>query len=703
MNGDFYVDCSVGGAQYGQGMYCAADYNGELTDGIKNEMEHYIELGETRESQKSNLQKIADQQSEEAERTYRDTIEEGTKDFTDDEKLVFKCDKLYEGTQEERDRAFDIMSEMSREERSAFLKKANSVLDEAQSKMDDVKRMSVEEYADAHDLKIETDPVHRVETLTLDPSANIIKYEDLKQKFRDETSREFILKRSVEEAGFSDDELAIIHKDILRDTTDEQWRRAARVMSTITEEEYNSVMSRAWALSEEAKSESAKYQGMDLGAYAAMCGYDAINAEGHGESGSYTVILNRTKTIFLDDDIHEDGLSKSTIYFQMGDDGVMYAIRDGKVIGWVNGFEAPEANASANHDGGPGSGNWGHEGVPGKLGGSAPGGGSENRVGDKQSGYTSFAKEKKKFATPHKTSKEELDKSPNGSIISYKKDGKTVRLLKTDSGDFVDQTTGEVKSSDQLSSIKADTAIIIPNSEKSKYTQKKTPGAEITRERIENTPKITNPDDYDSLMRDKAGEVWKKADAKTKDTLVDYTSSEYETFNTYLRTGDTNGYSEGKVKESIDLMTDAIAQSRFDSDTFLYRGVTTRGAAMFLGVSEHDIERGNPEDFIGIIGQDDAFLSCGSVPGKGFNKTVKFTIFCPKGTQALYAEPFSACGRGSGRSWDGKSSQATYSREFETILQRGTRVEVVGYSRDKYGSDVNFLVKVVGQNTEKSK
>ena len=360
-------------------------------------------------------------------------------------------------------------------------------------------------------------------------------------------------------------------------------------------------------------------------------------------------------------------------------------------------------NDSASFDGGPGSGNWGHEGVPGKLGGSAPGGGSENRVGDKQSGYTSFAKEKKKFATPHKTSKEELDKSPNGSIISYKKDGKTVRLLKTDSGDFVDQTTGEVKSSDELSSIKADTAIIIPNSEKSKYTQKKTPGAEITRERIENTPKITNPDDYDSLMRDKAGEVWKKADAKTKDTLVDYTSSEYETFNTYLRTGDTNGYSEGKVKESIDLMTDAIAQSRFDSDTFLYRGVTTRGAAMFLGVSEHDIERGNPEDFIGIIGQDDAFLSCGSVPGKGFNKTVQFTIFCPKGTQALYAEPFSACGRGSGRSWDGKSSQATYSREFETILQRGTRVEVVGYSRDKYGSDVNFLVKVVGQNTEKSK
>ena len=40
-----------------------------------------------------------------------------------------------------------------------------------------------------------------------------------------------------------------------------------------------------------------KIKNMDLGSYAAMKGYDAINAEGHGKSGSYTVILNRTKLI----------------------------------------------------------------------------------------------------------------------------------------------------------------------------------------------------------------------------------------------------------------------------------------------------------------------------------------------------------------------------------------------------------------------
>ena len=38
----------------------------------------------------------------------------------------------------------------------------------------------------------------------------------------------------------------------------------------------------------------------DPGVLAAEMGYDVINAEGHGQSGSYTVILNRTKVIFCE-------------------------------------------------------------------------------------------------------------------------------------------------------------------------------------------------------------------------------------------------------------------------------------------------------------------------------------------------------------------------------------------------------------------
>ena len=41
----------------------------------------------------------------------------------------------------------------------------------------------------------------------------------------------------------------------------------------------------------------------DYGVLAAMLGYDAINAVGHGESKSYTVVLNRTKLIISEEKV----------------------------------------------------------------------------------------------------------------------------------------------------------------------------------------------------------------------------------------------------------------------------------------------------------------------------------------------------------------------------------------------------------------
>lgn len=44
----------------------------------------------------------------------------------------------------------------------------------------------------------------------------------------------------------------------------------------------------------------------DISTLAIEMGYDAINAEGHGESDSYTVILNRTKLIIRKGGIYYD-------------------------------------------------------------------------------------------------------------------------------------------------------------------------------------------------------------------------------------------------------------------------------------------------------------------------------------------------------------------------------------------------------------
>jgi len=139
-NGKWYVDCSVGGSQYGQGMYCSSDYFGVLTDGIKTEMDAYLGI--------------------------------------------------------------------SRGKGNGF---------------------------------------GYIETITLDPSARIITFSEAKSRFLNYQAQMFEKIR----LGEIDAEYAM--KNTIR----------------------------------------------DVGSFSAAIGYDAINVEGAGNSGSYTVILNRTKVIFL--------------------------------------------------------------------------------------------------------------------------------------------------------------------------------------------------------------------------------------------------------------------------------------------------------------------------------------------------------------------------------------------------------------------
>jgi len=175
-NGKWYVDCSVGGAQYGQGMYCAADYNGNLDAGVKLEMETYRNgtIG----------------------RFYREMDDEDRKKIID-----------------LRNRMQEIDEELYGDPPKVFMANYPDLVEK--------------------ELGIEV-PRNQIETLTLDPSAKIITYDD------------------------------------------------------ILEMQAN---------------DSEKFKDLDIGVYAAMKGYDAINAEGHGESGSYTVILNRTKVLILDEKI----------------------------------------------------------------------------------------------------------------------------------------------------------------------------------------------------------------------------------------------------------------------------------------------------------------------------------------------------------------------------------------------------------------
>ena len=245
--GKWYVDCSTGGAQYGQGMYCAADYNGKLTDGIKSEMEHYIELN--------------------------------------------------------RERA-----------------KTLADVDAKTAKMD------IDEYMKKYGIGNSY-----VETLTLDKSAKIIKYDDvIEMKAKDSVVKEVdvsdakskIVANAIKESNLSDEELSFVFYKYQKEMVSSDVFSSEEMNNILAKKDemdkldmdirmkkYKDALGKLDLLNvddeveklkkqnEKSKKYSEYVKNMDPGSYAALKGYDAINAEGHGESGSYTVILNRTKVI----------------------------------------------------------------------------------------------------------------------------------------------------------------------------------------------------------------------------------------------------------------------------------------------------------------------------------------------------------------------------------------------------------------------
>lgn len=192
-NGKWYVDCSTGGAQYGQGMYCAADYTGTLTDGIKAEMKHYQALNSTR-----------------------------------------------------------------------------------------------------------ANPFAHTETLTLDKSAKIADFETIKAEKYSLTSEKFA-RETLDKLQVSEEKKALIARE-LRIATDEENKIGRKFERSLDDDEFDKIFdeisSYCAEISRNAKEKERMYHDMDVGSYAVLNGYDAINADGHGESGSYTVVLNRTKVIF---------------------------------------------------------------------------------------------------------------------------------------------------------------------------------------------------------------------------------------------------------------------------------------------------------------------------------------------------------------------------------------------------------------------
>ena len=521
-------------------------------------------------------------------------------------------------------------------------------------------------------------------------------------------------------------------------------------------------------------------------------------------------------------------------------------------------------------DGGPGSGNWGHEGVEGQVGGSAPGGGKHNRITSKSGGFTSFAKRRKKLAKPHIPGYSEIVESPIGTrIIGFGKEGeiwekisehkykslssgsvwsgasisiaarsgniqcqisipksadpsyskakpheltkeetlsqpigatvniggviykqnmkgiwdnvnkeddflfskelygehgqfsspgakskgngakqpitqmelwdlpKGAKLTGLTEGEewekfegsyFINNSTGEVMSAYTISQKAAkeglDVKIHEPPAKKS--TAKKSTSSSAsssTQGKFVDTPSgmgssngdecftperkaagaiFEKPQDYDNLMRAKAGEIWKKLGPEDRRAFERYTEGYSDNMNSNLRGEST---SMEKWRDDIDCITDTIEKSELPRDVTLTRGCGTYSLSQMLGCDPDDFHNKDfLESLVGRTMTDKGFMSCGSAKGRGLTKKCRLDIFCPKGTKGMYVEPFSVFGNGAKVNWDkasydGESKQSTFSKEFETILQRGTTLRITGTHRE--GLDIVLECEVVKQNPER--
>lgn len=225
----------------------------------------------------------------------------------------------------------------------------------------------------------------------------------------------------------------------------------------------------------------------------------------------------------------------------------------------------------------------------------------------------------------------------------------------------------------------------------------------------------------DKILRNTSGEVWRNASNAQKDAAYEYTRS-YSKFNEPLRgieygtskfVGIENidfdtiginygGYAKGEVKKLIDDLTDMIDKSTYDVDFWVQRGCNYRGMDKFFNIDLDDFtnltESQMQAKLLGTMPTEYGFMSTGVSRGSGLNTSgtgITLNIYAPKGTKMLYCEPFSAFGRGSGRSWDGVSTQSVIGHEAEMLLQRNTKFRVTKV--EKNGNRWYIDMEVISQ------
>lgn len=270
--GKWYVDCSTGGASFGKGMYTASTDGTKVTDQIQKEMGVY--------------QNIASQRY--------------GREMTNEEKMEIVSEKIKEMNLDEsveKDLATVIANQPYSIGNFEEALEAYNRIPDAENLIEKAKK----EVIDLIDAKKE--PVHRVETMTLDPRAKVTTYDKLLEENR-QTQEEVYQKYIDESLGkVSREELALFRYTTGTDTKED--RQIVRDLKKDDREKTQEIIDKnkdEWKeINREANEKAKEIDRMDIGTFAALKGYDAYTANAEFSGADYTVILNRTKTIIKGD------------------------------------------------------------------------------------------------------------------------------------------------------------------------------------------------------------------------------------------------------------------------------------------------------------------------------------------------------------------------------------------------------------------
>ena len=163
-------------------------------------------------------------------------------------------------------------------------------------------------------------------------------------------------------------------------------------------------------------------------------------------------------------------------------------------------------------------------------------------------------------------------------------------------------------------------------------------------------------------------------------------------------------------KKVVKNLTTMIDKSELPESVYLVRGSDENGLA---GLLEGDLF--SFDDAIRLLNSGDkgkikaalegqvftnhSYTSTGIAKGTGFGGNVKYEVFAPKGTRAIYAEPASYYGETVGRKekiYKVGQSYSSIGGEAEVIIQRGTDFRITNVDFDGDGS-ITVKMEVVNQ------